>query len=89
MPGLAGLAVGNGLGAAGLTIGPFAGRLLADLVTEQEGLMDLTPFDPAGRGAADRQRSRRLRYADARAGRHCLAAPAMTKNHRTNRRKQS
>ncbi len=47
MPGIEGLAVGNGLGAAGLTIGPFAGRLLADLVTERPGLMDLVPFDPA------------------------------------------
>ena len=48
VPGVEGLAVGNGLGAAGLTIGPFAGRLLADLVTSrQPGLMDLAPFDPA------------------------------------------
>jgi D-amino-acid dehydrogenase len=49
MPGIEGLAVGNGLGAAGLTIGPFAGRLLADMVTRQPGLMDLAPFDPARR----------------------------------------
>ena len=48
--GVEGLAVGNGLGAAGLTIGPFAGRLLADLVTGQAGLMDLSPFDPAEAG---------------------------------------
>jgi D-amino-acid dehydrogenase len=47
--GIEGLAVGNGLGAAGLTIGPFAGRLLADMVTEQRGLMDLAPFDPMRR----------------------------------------
>jgi D-amino-acid dehydrogenase len=47
--GIEGLAVGNGLGAAGLTIGPFAGRLLADLVTGQGGLMDLAPFDPMRR----------------------------------------
>jgi D-amino-acid dehydrogenase len=53
MRGIEGLAVGNGLGAAGLTIGPFAGRLLADLVTGQRGLMDLAPFDPMRRlGAA-------------------------------------
>jgi D-amino-acid dehydrogenase len=44
--GIAGLAVGNGLGAAGLTIGPFAGRLLADLVTGQPAMLDLAPFDP-------------------------------------------
>jgi D-amino-acid dehydrogenase len=47
--GVAGLAVGNGLGAAGLTIGPFAGRLLADLVTGRPGLLDLSPFDPMRR----------------------------------------
>ncbi len=52
MEGVAGLAVGNGLGAAGLTIGPFAGRLLADLVTGQAGLMDLAPFEPTGRVAS-------------------------------------
>ena len=28
VPGIEGLAIGNGLGAAGLTIGPFAGRLV-------------------------------------------------------------
>jgi D-amino-acid dehydrogenase len=52
--GVEGLAVGNGLGAAGLTIGPFAGRLLADLVMGRAGLMDLAPFDPMRRsgGAA-------------------------------------
>ena len=47
--GVVGLAVGNGLGAAGLTIGPFAGRLLADLVTGRPGLLDLAPFDPMRR----------------------------------------
>ncbi len=51
MPGIAGLAVGNGLGSSGLTIGPFAGRLLADLVTDQPSLLDLAPFDPARRDA--------------------------------------
>ncbi|WP_428492557.1 NAD(P)/FAD-dependent oxidoreductase [Rhodopila sp.] len=49
VPGIQGLATGNGLGAAGLTIGPLAGRLLADLVTGEAGLIDLTPFDPARR----------------------------------------
>jgi D-amino-acid dehydrogenase len=53
--GIEGLAIGNGLGAAGLTIGPFAGRLLADLVTRQAGLMDLKPFDPM-RGAGSTAR---------------------------------
>jgi D-amino-acid dehydrogenase len=32
--GLDGLVIGNGLGPSGLTIGPFAGRLLAQLVLE-------------------------------------------------------
>jgi D-amino-acid dehydrogenase len=50
--GVDGLAVGNGLGAAGLTIGPFAGRLLADLVMGERGLMDLAPFDPMRRGGS-------------------------------------
>jgi D-amino-acid dehydrogenase len=49
--GMEGLAVGNGLGATGLTIGPFAGRLLADLVTGQPALVDLAPFDPMRRSA--------------------------------------
>ena len=49
--GVEGLAVGNGLGAAGLTIGPFAGKLLADLVTGQGAVMDLAPFDPMRRSA--------------------------------------
>ncbi|HEY1410851.1 MAG TPA: FAD-dependent oxidoreductase, partial [Rhodopila sp.] len=41
-----GLAVGTGLGAAGLTIGPFAGRLLAELLTDRPVSMPLAPFDP-------------------------------------------
>ena len=44
--GVDGLFVGNGLGAAGLTIGPFAGKLLADLALGRETAMDLRPFDP-------------------------------------------
>jgi len=41
------LFVGNGLGAAGLTIGPFAGRLLADAALGVPTALDLTPFEPA------------------------------------------
>jgi D-amino-acid dehydrogenase len=52
VPGVEGLAVGSGLGAAGLTIGPLAGRLLADLVMQRPGLLDLAPFDPALRRGA-------------------------------------
>jgi D-amino-acid dehydrogenase len=44
--GVDGLFVGNGLGAAGLTIGPFAGKLLADVVLGREASMDLRAFDP-------------------------------------------
>ena len=44
--GVAGLVIGNGLGAAGLTIGPFAGRLLADVALGRAPELDLAPFDP-------------------------------------------
>jgi D-amino-acid dehydrogenase len=49
--GLNGLLIGNGLGAAGLTIGPLAGRLLADTALGRESLLDLAPFDPLRRAA--------------------------------------
>jgi D-amino-acid dehydrogenase len=51
-PEVEGLAVGNGLGAAGLTMGPLAGRLLADLVTGEPSMLDLAPFDPVRRQGA-------------------------------------
>lgn len=78
VPEVDGLAIGNGLGAAGLTIGPLAGRLLADLVTGQGSLLDLAPFDP-GRGQGVRaEGAAALRQAQAggqdsttRAGRVC------------------
>jgi D-amino-acid dehydrogenase len=41
-----GLVIGNGLGAAGLTIGPLAGRLLADVGLDRQPELDLAPFDP-------------------------------------------
>jgi D-amino-acid dehydrogenase len=44
--GLNGLLIGNGLGAAGLTIGPFAGQLLADAALGRETALDLGAFDP-------------------------------------------
>jgi D-amino-acid dehydrogenase len=47
--GLDGLVIGNGLGAAGLTIGPLAGRLLADAALGREPLLDIAPFDPLRR----------------------------------------
>ena len=49
--GLDGLVIGNGLGAAGLTIGPFAGRLLGDVALGREPLLDIAPFDPLRRAA--------------------------------------
>jgi D-amino-acid dehydrogenase len=47
--GLDGLLIGNGLGAAGLTIGPLAGMLLADAALGRKPKFDLTPFDPLRR----------------------------------------
>jgi len=44
-----GLLVGNGLGAAGLTIGPLAGRLLADVALGRAPVLDLAPFEPLRR----------------------------------------
>jgi D-amino-acid dehydrogenase len=42
-----GLAVGNGLGASGLTIGPYAGKLLAELLLHGAAGIDLEPYRPA------------------------------------------
>lgn len=42
-----GLAMGNGLGASGLTIGPYAGKLLAELVLNGKAEIDLAPYRPA------------------------------------------
>lgn len=47
MPGVEGLIVGNGLGAAGLTIGPFAGRQLARLAVGDEPEISLAPYHPS------------------------------------------
>jgi D-amino-acid dehydrogenase len=46
-----GLLIGNGLGASGLTIGPFAGRLLAEEALGRSTSLDLAPFDPLRRPA--------------------------------------
>ena len=48
VPGIDGLLVGTGLGAAGLTIGPLWGRLLAELVRGDEPSFDLEAFRPSG-----------------------------------------
>ena len=46
MNGVKGLLIGNGLGAAGLTMGPLAGRLLAEVALGRPPLIDIVPFDP-------------------------------------------
>jgi len=48
-----GLLIGNGLGAAGLTIGPLAGRLLAEAALGREPALDLAPFDPMRRAVPE------------------------------------
>ena len=50
-----GLVIGNGLGAAGLTIGPLAGRLLADVVLDRPPALDLATFDPLRRHDRERR----------------------------------
>jgi len=47
LAGVPGLLIGNGLGAAGLTIGPLAGRLLADLALGHAPVLDVAPYDAA------------------------------------------
>jgi D-amino-acid dehydrogenase len=55
--GLDGLVIGNGLGPSGLTIGPYAGRLLAQAALGQAPDIDVAPYDPlrpyAGAAAGD------------------------------------
>lgn len=43
--GIEGLVVGNGLGAGGLTMGPYVGKLLAEAILGKPSF-DLAPFDP-------------------------------------------
>ncbi|MCR8549163.1 FAD-binding oxidoreductase [Salipiger sp. P9] len=47
VPGIDGLILGNGLGAAGLTIGPYAGRQLARIVAGETPEVSLDPYSPA------------------------------------------
>ena len=42
--GIVGLLIGNGLGASGLTIGPYAGALLADAARDRAPDLDLAPY---------------------------------------------
>jgi D-amino-acid dehydrogenase len=43
---LQGLIIATGMGRYGLTIGPYAGRLAAQLATSQPPEIDLTPYKP-------------------------------------------
>lgn len=53
VPGVAGLFVATGLGATGLTMGPYSGSLVARAALGESVPVDLTPFVPgAGPGAA-------------------------------------
>jgi len=45
-PGIEGLSVGNGLGAGGISIGPFAGKLLADIVSGRTPEMPVAAYAP-------------------------------------------
>jgi D-amino-acid dehydrogenase len=49
VPGVDGLVIGNGLGASGLTVGPYAGVLLAAATLGQTQPIDLSPYDPLRR----------------------------------------
>jgi D-amino-acid dehydrogenase len=44
VPGLGGILVGNGLGANGLTVGPFAGKLLAEAALGRPTAIDLADY---------------------------------------------
>jgi D-amino-acid dehydrogenase len=46
IPGVDGLVIGTGLGSNGLTMGPYAGRALAQLVLGQEPGLDFSRYDP-------------------------------------------
>ncbi len=46
VPGVDGLIVATGLGATGLTLGPYAGQIAARLALGEPPGTDLTPFDP-------------------------------------------
>lgn len=51
VPGRAGLIIGNGLGASGLTIGPYAGRLLASIALGEALAEPLGAFAPVAAAA--------------------------------------
>lgn len=47
LPGWDGLVIATGLGASGLTLGPYAGRLAAEIALGKETDLDLRPYAPA------------------------------------------
>jgi D-amino-acid dehydrogenase len=49
VPGIDGLVIGNALGASGLSIGPYAGHLLAQLCAGETPDTPLAPYAPAAR----------------------------------------
>jgi D-amino-acid dehydrogenase len=46
IPGFDGLVIANGLGSSGLTIGPYAGKLVASEALGLQQEIDLAPFAP-------------------------------------------
>lgn len=46
VPQTANLSVANGLGAGGISIGPFAGKLMADILTGAKSEVPVTPYAP-------------------------------------------
>lgn len=50
VPALEGLVIATGLGASGLTMGPYVGTLAADLALKRESELDLSPYDPLRKG---------------------------------------
>lgn len=46
VPGIEGLSVGNGLGAGGISIGPYAGKLLADIVEGKPSELPVSAYAP-------------------------------------------
>ena len=46
VPGVDGLVVATGLGASGLTMGPYAGAVAARAALGEPDAIDLAPFDP-------------------------------------------
>ncbi|KAF0818270.1 D-amino acid dehydrogenase [Bacillus sp. ZZV12-4809] len=50
VPAAEGLVIATGLGASGLTMGPYVGNLAADLALKRELELDLSPYDPLRKG---------------------------------------